>query len=330
MFWDFLSLVPESVHQVLILFSDRGTPYGFRNMNGYGSHTFRWVNDKNEVFYVKLHFKTLQGIKNLTNDEALALKASNPDHATKDLFDAISRGDFPKWRLEVQIMPERDAEKYAWNVFDVTKVWPHKDYPPQEVGILTLDKNPTNYFAEVEQAAFSPSNMIPGMEPSNDKMLQGRLFSYPDTHRHRLGPNFAQLPINCPYASRVYYGQRDGLATVSDNMKNLPNYEPNSTKPFAFSDENKFTPQPISGTVGRFKPRHPNSDFQQPGDLYRKVMNDEQKNHLIGNICGHLKNAKKELQERQTRIFHKCDPELGLRVAKCLGLSTLIAEWEKK
>lgn len=203
MAWDFWSLSPESLHQVTILFSDRGTPDGYRHMDGFSSHTYKWVNEKGEVFYVKYHFKTNQGIKNLTAKQADELKSSSKDYATLDLFHNIAKGNFPSWTFYVQIMPEKDGENYRFDIFDVTKVWSHSDYPLIPVGKFTLNKNPDNYFAEVEQAAFAPTNMVPGIEPSNDKMLQGRLFSYPDTHRHRLGSNFDHIPINCPYRARV-------------------------------------------------------------------------------------------------------------------------------
>jgi catalase len=215
MVWDFFSLVPESIHQATILFSPRGTPDGYRHMNGYSSHTLRFVNSAGKGSWVKIHFKTNQGIKNLTAKRARELAGTNPDYATEDLFKAIERGEFPSWTMYVQVMPEEDATKYRFNPFDITKVWPHKDYPLQEVsdsmlvwssadsltpyaqvGRLVLNRNPENYFAEVEQAAFAPGNMVPGIEPSPDKMLQGRLFSYPDTHRHRLGPNYTQVCAN--------------------------------------------------------------------------------------------------------------------------------------
>lgn len=323
MFWDFLSLTPESNHQVTILFSDRGTPFGYRHMNGYSSHTFRWINAKDEAFYVKLHFKTLQGIKNLTNEESNQLRNTDPDHATRDLFNAIAAGDNPRWRLEIQVMPEKDAERYAWNIFDVTKVWPHKDYPPIDVGILTLNRNPTNYFAEVEQSAFSPGHLVPGMEPSNDKMLQGRLFSYPDTHRHRLGGNYDQIPINCPYRARAHNGQRDGAFAIDGNKGSLPNYEPNSSKTFTFDARAKSSTLQVRGSIGRYKPSHPNDDFRQAGELFRKVMTPTDRDHLISNIVGHLKNAKREIQERQVRVFYKCDPEYGNRVGQGLGLPSV-------
>lgn len=190
MIWDFWNHTPESLHQVTILFSNRGTPNGYRFMNGYSSHTFVWVNAKGERFFVKKHFKTCQGIKNFTGAEAAEVIKNDGDSATRDLFDAIKKGDFPQWNFFVQVMPEKEAENYRFDVFDITKVWPHSDYPLIPVGKLTLNRNPENYFAEIEQSAFSPSHLVPGIEPSNDKMLQGRLFSYPDTHRHRLGSNY--------------------------------------------------------------------------------------------------------------------------------------------
>ena len=319
-FWDFLSLTPESAHQVTILFSDRGTPYGFRHMNGYGSHTFRWVNDKGEGFWVKWHFLTDSGIKNLTDSEATRLKAENPDFATEDLFKHIEKGGQSTWTFKVQIMPEKDVENYKWNIFDVTKVWPHGDYPLIPVGKLVLNKNPRNYFAEIEQSAFSPGNLVPGIEPSFDKMLQGRLFSYHDTHRHRLLGNYTQIPVNCPYRTKVNNGQRDGIMVVDGNKGNLPNYEPNSFSPFKITEQSRLSSLPVRGHIARYKPNHPNNDFEQPGTLFSKVMNDVDRDHLISNVSGHLKNAKPFLQERQVRIFSKCHPEYGRRVAQKLGI----------
>merc|ERR1712166_191632 len=212
---------PEAMHQITILFSDRGTPYG------YGSHTFKWVNAGGEVFYVKYHFKTDQGIKNFNRSEADAMTAENPNFSQTDLFDNIQKGNNPSWTLYVQIMPEADAAGYKYDIFDVTKVIPHSDYPLQKVGRLTLNRNSMNYHAEVEQVAFSPSHFVPGIETSNDKMLQGRLFSYPDAHRHRLGGNYTQIPINCPYRARINNGQRDGFFVVDGNQGDAVNHEPN-------------------------------------------------------------------------------------------------------
>ncbi|MGZ3382766.1 MAG: catalase, partial [Isosphaeraceae bacterium] len=193
MFWDFLSLTPESIHQVTILFSDRGTPRTFRHMNGFSSHTYMWYDEKGEYRWVKYHFKTEQGIENFTGEEAERMRGADPDCVTRDLHEAISKGDYPSWRLEVQIMTPEQAKSYRFDPFDITKVWPHADFPPMNVGRLVLNRNPENYFAEVEQAAFSPGNFVPGIGPSPDKMLQGRLFSYHDTHLHRLGPNYHLL-----------------------------------------------------------------------------------------------------------------------------------------
>ena len=323
MFWDFLSQVPESSHQVSILFSNRGTPYGYRHMNGYGSHTYRWVNSSGDGFWVKFHFKTEQGIKNMTADEASEMTRKDGDFATRDLFNSIKDGQGASWRFCVQVMPEKDAENYKWNVFDVTKVWPHSDYPLIDVGRFTLNRNPQNYFAEVEQSAFSPAHLVPGIEPSFDKMLQGRLFSYTDTHRHRLGGNYNEIPVNCPYRTRVNNQSRDGAMRVQGNQTNKPNYHPNTTKPFTFNQNSRISSLPVRGTVMRYKPNHPNCDFMQPGSLYRKVMTPFARTSLVNNVVGHLKNARRDIQERQVRVFWKCDPEYGNRIAQGLGMPSV-------
>ena len=305
MFWDFLSLTPESLHQVTILFSDRGTPRSFRNMNGYGSHTFKVYNDDGESFWIKYHFKTDQGIQNFTRQEAEQEKANDPDNATRDLFNSIKNGEFPSWTLQFQVMPVNDAENYRFDVFDVTKVWPHGDYPVLEVGRMVLNRNPSNYFAEVEQSAFSPGNFVPGISASPDKMLQGRLFAYPDAHRYRLGPNYHLLPVNKPKAVKYINYQRDGYMRLDENGGGAPNYYPNS---FGGPEPDIQSTEPfyeVSGKVTRQKYAHPNDDFVQPGALYRKVMTDQDRDNLIGNIVTHLCNAKKEIQIRQTKIFYK-------------------------
>ena len=320
MFWDFLSLTPESVHQVTVLFSDRGTPRTYRNMHGYSSHTYKWYNKKGEYYWVQYHFKTEQGIQNLTRDEATEMKGQDPDHATRDLFEAIKRRDYPSWRLEVQIMTPAQANKYRFDPFDITKVWFHADFPPITIGRLVLDRNPNNYFAEVEQAAFSPANFVPGIAASPDKMLQGRLFSYHDTHLHRLGPNYQLLPINAPKATKVNYYQRDGFMCFGDNNGNSPNYYPNSfggPQPVPDVAEPPFD---VSGQAARHPYTHPNDDFFQTGELYRRVMTDEDRDHLVGNITTHLCNAKKRIQLRQAAVFYKADAEYGSRVAKGLEL----------
>ncbi|MFC2049828.1 catalase [Chloroflexota bacterium] len=320
MFWDFLSLTPESVHQVTILFSDRGTPKTFRNMHGYSSHTFKWYNEKGKYYWVQYHFKTEHGIQNLTRDEATKMKGQDPDHATRDLFEAIERGDYPSWRLEVQIMTPEQADKYRFDPFDITKVWFHADYPPMTIGRMVLNRNPKNYFAEVEQAAFSPANFVPGIAASPDKMLQGRLFSYHDTHLHRLGPNYQLLPINAPKATKVNYYQRDGFMCVGDNSGDSPNYYPNSFGGPQPRPDVAEPPFDVSGQAARHPYTHPNDDFFQTGELYRRVMTDEDREHLVGNITTHLCNAQKRIQLRQAAVFYKCDPEYGRRVAKELGL----------
>jgi catalase len=320
MFWDFLSLTPESLHQVTILFSDRGTPRSYRTMNGYSSHTYMWYNQKGEYCWVKLHFKTLQGINNFTGEEADRMRGEDPDCVTRDLHAAIAKGDYPAWRLEIQIMTPEQAKSYRFDPFDLTKVWPHADFPPVEIGRLVLNRNPENYFAEVEQAAFSPANFVPGIGPSPDKMLQGRLFSYHDTHLHRLGPNYHLLPINAPKGAAMNSYQRDGFMRFDANGAGGPNYWPNS---FGGAEPDAgVTPPPID--VAGMAARHAfvlgDVDFVQVGDLYARVMTDTDRDHLVRNIVGHLRNAQKRIQLRQTALFYKAHPEYGARVAKGLEL----------
>jgi catalase len=326
MFWDFLSLTPESIHQVTILFSDRGIPATYRNMNGYSSHTFKWYNEKGEYFWVQYHFKTGQGIKNLTRQEAEIMRGKDPDHATRDLYDAIERGEYPSWTLQMQIMTPEQAKDYRFDIFDITKVWPHTDYPPIEVGKLVLNRNPENYFAEVEQAAFCPGNLVPGIAASPDKMLQARLFSYHDTHIHRLGPNYHLIPVNAPKNAPEMSYQRDGFMRTDSGGGGGPNYWPNSfngPEPDISAEEPPFE---VSGEADRYPYTHPNDDFVQPGNLYRDVMTDQDRENLIGNIVDHLGGAQKRLQLRQTALFFKADPEYGRRVAE--GLKIDIKEVE--
>lgn len=327
MFWDFLSLTPESIHQVTILFSDRGTPASYRYMNGYSSHTFKWYNSKGEYFWVQYHFKTDQGIKNLTREEASRLCGEDPDHATRDLFQAIERGDYPSWTLEMQILTPDQAQNFGWDIFDITKVWPHGEVPPIKVGKLVLNCNPVNYFAEVEQAAFCPGNVVPGIAVSPDKMLQARVFSYHDTHVHRLGPNYQLIPVNSPkYAVENSY-QRDGFMRVDHNGAGGPNYWPNSFGGPAPDPLSGEPPLPVSGQAARHPYGHPNDDFAQAGALFSKVMRDTDRDHLIGNIVGHLGKAQKRIQMRQAAVFYKAHPDYGRRVAE--GLRLDIAEVEK-
>ena len=320
MFWDFLSLTPESIHQVTVLFSDRGTPRTFRNMNGYSSHTYMWYNDKGEYYWVQYHFKTEQGIQNFTRQEAQEMAGKDPDCATRDLHDAIERGDFPSWRLEVQIMTPEQAKNYRFDPFDITKVWPHGDFPPIDVGRMVLNKNPKNYFAEVEQSAFSPGNFVPGIAASPDKMLQGRLFAYHDTHRHRLGPNYEQLPVNRAKAAKTNTYQRDGFMRQDLDGDGFPSYYPNSFDGPEPDPSFAEPPIDVKGMAARHKPAYPQDDFVQAGDLYRKVMTKTDREHLVGNIISHLGGAQKRIQLRQCAVFYKAEPEYGTRVAEGLGL----------
>ncbi len=318
--WDFWSNVPESLHQVTILFSDRGIPKSVAHMNGYGSHTYSFLNANNERFWVKFHFKTKQGIKNFLQDEADILAGKNPDYITHELYDRIVKGDFPKWTFYIQVMPELEAENYRWNPFDLTKVWSHKDYPLIEVGEMELNRNPQNYFADIEQAAFSPANVVQGISFSPDKMLQARIFAYADAHRYRLGVNFESLPVNRPHVEVNNY-QRDGYMRFDNNGGSSPNYEPNS---FGGPVENKAFNEPplkISGNADHYEQkRGVDEDYIQPGDLFRLMPQDEQ-NRLIQNIVGSLKKVPKEIQEKMVEHFTRADKNYGGGVAKGLGLS---------
>ncbi len=319
MMWDFWSLSPESLHQVTILFSDRGTPDGYRHMNGYSSHTFSLINAKNELFYVKWHFKTKQGIKNLFREQAGELAGKDPDYAQRDLFNAIAKGDFPKWRVCLQIMPEKDAETYRINPFDLTKVWPHKDYPLLEGGELELNRNPENYFAEVEQAAFEPRNIVPGMGFSPDKMLQARLISYPDAHRYRLGVNYDSLTVNRPQCPFHTYN-KDGAMRFDGNGGSAVNYEPNSFGGPQQDPAYRERPRPASGIVDRHDHRADSDYYTQPGNLFRLMASDA-KQRLIDNIVVSMKSVPQRIQELQIQHFYKADPAYGTGVAKGLGLN---------
>jgi len=319
--WDFWSQVPESVHQVTILFSDRGIPRGIPYMNGYGSHTYSFINADNERFWVKFHFKTQQGIQCIPPDEAERLAGCDPDYHVRRLFEAIERGEYPRWTFSVQVMPEKEAEAYRWNPFDLTKVWPHADYPLIEVGVLEMNRNPKNYFAEIEQAAFSPGNVVPGISFSPCKMLQARIFSYADAHRYRLGANFEQLPVNAPKATKaVNPYQRDGAMRFDDNSGPGPNYEPNSFDGPKADSACSEPPLKIAGDADRYEQkRGVDDDYVQPGNLYR-LMSPEQQQGLIANIVGTLKNVPKEIQQRMVAHFRKADQAYGDGIAQGLGL----------
>jgi len=321
MMWDFFSRSPESLHQVTILFSDRGTPKSHRHMHGFSSHTFSLINAAGVRFWVKFHHLTRQGIANHTSAEAIRLAGEDPDHATADLFDAIARGEHPQWRVCVQIMPEVDAATYHLNPFDLTKVWPHKDYPLIEVGELELNRNPQNYFVDVEQAAFSPSNIVPGIGFSPDKMLQARVLSYPDAHRYRLGVNYESLPVNRPHATKAHTYHRDGAMRFDDNGGGAPNYEPNGFGGPVEDPRFREPPLTISGDADRYDHREGNDDYTQAGDLFR-LMTVAQRGRLIANIVAHMASVPRDIQLRQIEHFRKADPDYGDGVAEGLGVAT--------
>jgi len=322
--WDFWSLSPESLHQVTWLFGERGIPRTLRHMNGYGSHTFSLWNAQGERYWVKWHLKTRQGIQCMPADEAGRVAAEDPDFHRRDLFEAIERGDRPGWTVNVQIMPEADAETYHLNPFDLTKVWPHKDYPLIEVGVLELDRNPANHFAEVEQAAFEPGNLPPGFGASPDRMLQARLLSYPDAHRYRIGVNYGQLAVNKPRCP-VHSYHKDGQLRFDGNGGDQPVYQPNS---FGGPEDGGVPQEPplrIDGDAARYDHREGNDDYGQAGDLYR-LMTPEQRGELVANIVGAMKGVPESIQRRQLGHFHKADPEYGRKVAEGLGLAVDEAE----
>ena len=322
--WDFWSLSPESLHQVTILFSDRGLPKSYRHVNGYGSHTYSFINAENERLWVKFHFKTMQGIQCWTDAAAAKIIGEDRESHQRDLFEAIERKEFPKWRFRIQVMPETDAEKTPYNPFDLTKVWPHKDYPLIDVGIMELNRNPENYFAEVEQAAFEPSNIVPGISFSPDKMLQFRIFAYADAHRYRLGStNYADLPVNKPHCP-VHNYHRDGFMRFDGNYGGAVIYEPNSFGGPVEDPSVKEPPLKISGDADRYDHRVGADDYIQPGNLFR-LMNPDQKSQLIGNIVSAMKTVPREIQERQIKHFYKADPAYGEGVAQGLGLPLSVA-----
>jgi catalase len=318
--WDFWTLSPESAHQVTYLMGDRGIPKNWRHMNGYGSHTYLWENAAGEKHWVKYHFKTDQGIDFLTQADADRLAGEDGDYHRRDLFESIRAGNAPSWTLHVQLMPFADAADYRFNPFDLTKVWPHGDYPLVKVGRLVLDRNPDNFFAQIEQAAFEPANMVPGIGPSPDKMLLGRLFSYPDTHRYRIGPNYLQLPVNQPKVP-VHSYNRDG-AMRYDNPAD-PVYVPNSFGgPVADPQFELPNWQVEAGEIIRtaYVAHRDDDDFIQPGALYREVFDDAQKDRLVANVSGHLSNGvESPILERAFEYWRGVDPDLGARVAKNLG-----------
>jgi catalase len=321
--WDFWTLRTESAQQVTFLMSDRGTPYSWRHMNGYGSHTFMWINAGGEKFWVKYHFKTDQGIKNFTDADAGAQTALDRDFHLRDLSYAIAAGDHPSWTVQVQIMPFEDAADYRFNPFDLTKVWPHGDYPPINIGRFTLNRNPDDYFTQIEQAAFEPANMVPGIAASPDKMLQGRLFSYPDTHRYRIGPNYLQLPVNRPIVP-VHSYNKDG-AMRYENYGD-PVYAPNTVggpqaDPSLYEDESYS----VTGEIVRsaYTLHADDDDYGQPRALYENVLSDTDRANLAGNIVGHASRPEVtgEMKARVVEYWRNVSKDLGDNVAKGLGVN---------
>jgi catalase len=317
--WDYWAHAPEALHQITILFSDRGIPDGYRFQHGFGSHTYSLWNKAGERFWVKFHFKSLQGIKNLPVEKAAALAGTDPDYAGRDLFEAIERKDFPRWRFCIQVMPEKAAETHPDNPFDLTKTWSQKDYPLIEVGVLELNRNPENYFAEVEQSAFSPSNAVPGIGFSPDKMLQARLFSYPDTQRYRLGANYQQLPINRS-KSPVNDYKRDGAMRFDGNSGRADNYGPNGFGGPAQDASYAEPPLRISGDAARYDAHKGNDDFSQAGALYRLLKPDERE-RLTSNIAGAMKGVAPEILIPNLKHFAQCDAEYGRKIAEKVGLA---------
>ena len=320
--WDFWTLSPETAHQVTWLMGDRGIPKSFRHMNGYGSHTYQFVNAAGERSWVKFHFLTDQGAESLTQDEADRLAGASPDHHRQDLFGSITNGDFPSWTLSVQIMPEADAATYRFSPFDLTKVWPHSDYPLMKVGTMTLNRNPENFFAQIEQATFEVSNFVPGIGPSPDKMLLARIFSYADAHRYRVGTNYAQLPVNAPKAP-VHSYSKDGAMRLGYNAPSVPVYVPNShggprADTATYDDGAGWT---AGGPMVRapYEQHAEDDDWGQAGTLVREVMDDAARERLVGNVSGHLLNGVSEpVLERAYAYWTSIDADTGKRIEEAV------------
>ncbi|MGW7545855.1 catalase [Streptomyces sp. NPDC054770] len=318
--WDFWAHTPEATHQVTWLMGDRGIPASYRHMNGYGSHTYQWTNAEGEAFFVKYHFKTNQGVRSLSAEQAAELAGKDPNSHQTDLLQAIERGVNPSWTLYVQIMPAAEAADYRFNPFDLTKVWPHRDHPLRRVGRLVLDRNPDNVFAEVEQAAFSPNNFVPGIGPSPDKMLQGRLFAYADAHRYRLGVNHTLLPVNAPKATTAQNYGRDGFMASNPQGRHARNYEPNSYDGPVETGRPLSAPLAVTGHTGAHEapPHTKDDDFSQAGELYR-LMSEDERQRLVANIAGGLSQVSRDdVIEKNLAHFHAADPEYGRRVTEAV------------
>ena len=316
--WDFWTSLPEALHQVTIVMSDRGIPYSYRHMHGFGSHTFSLINAKNERHWIKFHLITQQGIRNLSDEEAAAIIGKDRESHQRDLLESIERGDFPRWKLFIQVMPEKDAAKCPYNPFDLTKVWFHKDYPMMEVGVLELNRNPANYFAEVEQSAFNPANVVPGIGFSPDKMLQGRLFSYGDAQRYRLGVNHHLIPVNAPRCPFHSY-HRDGTMRVDGNHGSTLGYEPNSYGEWQQQPEFAEPPLRLEGDADHWNHREDTDYYSQPGKLFRLITADK-KELLFANTARAIGGAPREIQIRHIGNCLKADPAYGKAVAKALGI----------
>ena len=318
--WDFWSLSPESLHQVTILMSDRGLPCSPMHMNGYGSHTYSLINDTNERVWVKFHFKTQQGHKHYTNARAADVIGKNRESFQEALFGAIERADFPRWKMQIQVMPEADVGKHWYNPFDLTKVWPHADYPPIDVGYFELNRNAENYFQQIELAAFSPSNVVPGISWSPDKMLQARIFSYADAHRYRLGTHYEALPVNAPRCP-VHNYHKDGAMRFFPPATNPDAYyEPNSFSGPVQDERLKEPPLKISGNADRYSHRDGNDDYRQPGELFRLMGRDAQ-HRLLDNTAEAMHGVSLEIVKRWIAHCYKADPEYGEGLAARMGVS---------
>lgn len=317
--WDFWTLLPEALHQVTITMSDRGIPASYRHMHGFGSHTYSFYNAANERIWVKFHLETMQGIKNLSDAEAEAMVAKDRESHQRDLFNAIEKGDYPKWKFRIQLMTEKEADSYRINPFDLTKVWSHKDFPLMDVGVMELNRNPENYFADVEQAAFNPMNVVEGIGFSPDKMLQGRLFSYGDAQRYRLGVNHNLIPVNqahCP----VHSYHRDGMMRTDSNYGAAKGYEPNSFGEWQDSPEKKEPPLKSMGDTYNYNEREYDEDYySQPGDLFRLMTPDKQQ-LLFENTARAMGDAQLFIKQRHVRNCYKADPAYGKGVAAALGI----------
>ncbi|KAJ8508330.1 hypothetical protein ONZ45_g9388 [Pleurotus djamor] len=329
MFWDYLGQNPESIHQMMILFSDRGTPDGVDSMHGYSGHTFKWLKNDGTFVYVQVHVRADQGFKTLDGPTAHKLTADNPDYSTEKMFNRIEKGDYPSWTVYIQTMTPEQAESFRYNILDLTKVWPHAQYPLRPIGKVVLNKNPVNYFAEIEQAAFSPSHLVPYIEPSADPVLQSRLFSYPDTHRHRLGTNYHQIPVNKPIVPIANF-QRDGPMTI-DNQGNRPNYQ-SSIQPLSYvsnkgtleagcrDEERMHRHENFIGGAFRDLGEITELDFEQPRALWQKVWNDQQREAYVQNVAGHFGGVKSTVvRDRQLSVWAAVDQGLSDRIAKAVG-----------